>query len=142
MPILRRYLTTLDCVLTDAELLKYGRELSSVISALATEQANQASIKKEMASKIAGLEAKASEISAKVNRGKELREVQIEVVANFTTGMATEVRTDTGEIYRERPLRDEEKQQRLPEPKPTVSVEETDKVVEDMRLRKADGALD
>lgn len=117
MPILRRYFTTLDCILTDVELLKYGRELSSVISAIATEEANQASVKKEMASKIAGLEAKASEISAKVNRGKELREVRVEVMADFTTGMATEIRTDTGEVYRERPLRDEERQPKLPEPK-------------------------
>jgi len=138
MPILRRYTMTLDCELTDKEVLAYGRQLASIASAIGNEEANQVSIKKEMASKIAGLEAKASELSAKINRGKELREVQIEVLADFTTGMATEFRSDTGEVYRERPLRDEERQQKLPEPKPSVSLEETDKVVADMGLKKDD----
>jgi len=110
MPVLKRYNNTLDCELTDKEILAYGRELASINAAIATEESAQVSIKKEMASRLAGLEAKASEISAKVNRGKELREVQIEVLADFKTDRATEVRTDTGEVYRERPLRDDEKQ--------------------------------
>lgn len=114
MPILKRYTTTLDCELTEKEVLAYGRELASVTSAIATEESNQISVKKEMASRLAGLEAKASELSAKVNRGKELREVQIEVMADFKANTATEIRGDTGEVYRERPLREEEKQPGLP----------------------------
>ncbi len=117
MSILRRYTTTLDCELTEKEVLAYGRELASINAAISTEESSQISVKKEMASRLAGLEAKASEISAKVNRGKELREVQIEVMANYKKGTATEVRTDTGEVYKERPLRDDEKQPGLPEEK-------------------------
>lgn len=114
MPTIKRYTATLDCILTDTEILALGRELASINAAIATEESNQVSIKKEMASKLAGLEAKASEISAKVNRGKELRDVQIEVVADLITGTATEIRMDTGEVHRERPLRDDEKQAELP----------------------------
>ena len=110
LPILRRYTATLDCELTDKEILAYGRELASVNQEVAAEEDRQNSLKQELKARIAGLEARRTEISAKVNRGKELREVQIEVLADFKIDMATEVRTDTGEIYRERPLRDEEKQ--------------------------------
>jgi len=109
LPILRRYTATLDCELTDKEILAYGRELASVNQEVADEEDRQNSLKQELKARIAGLEARRTEISAKVNRGKELREVQIEVLADFKLDMATEVRTDTGEIYRERPLRDEEK---------------------------------
>lgn len=114
MPTIRRYIATLDCELSEKEILAYGREFASTTAAISTEEANQVSVKKEMASRLAGLAAKASEISAKVNRGKELREVQIQVTADFKNGTATEVRLDTGEVYRERPLRDDEKQPGLP----------------------------
>ena len=114
MPTLRRYTTTLDCELKDHEILAYGRELAQVTSEAESEESRQASIKKEMAAKLAGLEARRTEISAKVNRGRELRDVQVEVTADFTAGTATETRLDTGEIVRERPLRDEEKQAELP----------------------------
>lgn len=114
MTVLRRYTSTLDCELTEKEVLAYGRELASINAAISTEESSQISVKKEMASRLAGLEAKASEISAKVNRGKELREVQIAVTADFKKGTATEFRTDTGEVYRERPLRDDERQPGLP----------------------------
>ncbi len=114
MLTLRRYTATLDCELKDHEILAYGRELAQVTSEAGSEESRQASVKKEMSARLAGLEARRTEISAKVNRGRELREVQVEITANYETGMATEVRTDTGEIVRERPLREEEKQPELP----------------------------
>jgi len=115
MPVIRKYTTTLDCELKDTEILAYGRELAQVTSEAESEESRQASVKKEMAARLAGLEARRTEISAKVNRGRELRDVQVEVSADFKAGTATETRLDTGEIIRERPLRDEEKQAKLPE---------------------------
>ena len=114
MPILRNYTAHLDCDLTDKEVLAYGRELASVNQEVAAEEDRQNSLKQELKARIAGLEARRTEVSAKVNRGKEVREVMIEVQANFKTGMATEVRNDTGEVYRERPLRDDAKQPGIP----------------------------
>ena len=114
MQFLRHYTATLDCDLTDKEVLAYGRELASVNQEVAAEEDLQNSLKQELKARIAGLEARRTEVSAKVNRGKEVREVRIEVQADFKAGMATEIRTDTGEIYRERPLRDEEKQPGIP----------------------------
>jgi len=106
MPILKRYVATLDCDLTEKEILAYGRELAQINQEIASEEDRQSSLKQELKARIAGIEARRTEISAKVNRGKELREVQIEVTADFKTDMATEIRMDTGEVYRERPLRD------------------------------------
>ena len=116
MPVLKRYLATLDCDLAEKEVLAYGRELALVNQEIASEEDRQNSLKQELKGRIAGLEARRTEISAKVNRGKELREVQIEVLADFKTDIATEIRMDTGEVLRERPLRDNEKQPGLPEP--------------------------
>ncbi len=114
MPILKRYMATLDCELTEKQVLGYGRELAQINQEIAAEEDRQTSLKQELKARIAGLEARRTEISAKVNRGKELREVQIEVMADFKAGTATEIRTDTGEVLRERPLREEEKQPGLP----------------------------
>lgn len=118
MPILKRYVATLDCDLTEKEILAYGRELAQINQEIASEEDRQSSLKQELKARITGIEARRTEISAKVNRGKELREVQIEVTADFKTDMATEIRMDTGEVYRERPLRDQEKQPGLPEGAP------------------------
>ena len=57
MPVIRKYTTTLDCELKDTEILAYGRELAQVTSEAESEESRQASVKKEMAARLAGLEA-------------------------------------------------------------------------------------
>ncbi len=47
-------------------------------------------------------------------RGMELREVEVEVIADFESGKVREIRQDTYEAIKERPLRDDERQPGLP----------------------------
>jgi len=104
----------LDCKLTEDEILKYGRDLASVQQDLIDEEKRQEGLKQEMKSRLATLSSKSTELTTKVNRGRELRPVQVESVRDYGTRMYTQVCLDTGEIIKERPLTAEELQRELP----------------------------
>lgn len=104
---------TLSCVLTDDELRERGEQLAKAIEDIATEQKNQESIKAEMKSSIATLEARRDALAAQVRRKAELRQVEVEEVTDYVSGRFSRSRLDTGEVIHERPLTNDERQASL-----------------------------
>lgn len=103
----------LRCKLTKEELLEYGGELAQSRQDIVTEEALQASMKQQLKSRLAAFEATSSELSTKVARGEELRDVKVEPRLDFKVGEYYEVRTDTGEEISQRPITEEERQENL-----------------------------
>ena len=110
----REVVKKLDCLLTEAEVLKYGKSLAQINSQIDSAEVHKKSVVKELDSDIASLEAQRSSIVEKVNRGAEYRDVKVVTVRDYETRLYHEERQDTGEIINERPLRDDERQPSLP----------------------------
>lgn len=125
---LKTFSKLLACKLTDEELLRYGGELGSVIQDIAEEEERQASLKQELKARLAGLEAKRTELATKIVRREELRDVEVQPERNYDASRYYEIRIDTGEVIKERPLSAEERQLGL-------EIEETDAVVQEMKLK-------
>ena len=105
---------SLSCELTTLEMLGMVKELSIVLEGLARETDRQKSLKKSMASTIADLEQRRADLASKITLGRENRDVAVAMLADYVAGTVTEVRQDTFEVVRSRPLRDDEKQVPLP----------------------------
>jgi hypothetical protein len=105
---------TLDCKLTDTECLHYGRELANLSQQVESAESRKKAVVKELDSNIASLEARGSEIAAKLNRGAEMREVKVTLSRDYERGVFEKIREDTGDTYFTRPLRDDERQRKLP----------------------------
>lgn len=103
----------LRCKLTRDELLKYGGELAQARQDIVTEEALQASMKSELKARTIALEAKSLELSTKIARGEELRDVKVEPRLDFKAGTYYEIRPDTGEKISQRPITHDERQENL-----------------------------
>ena len=103
----------LRCELTKDERLTYGEELAQVRQDIVTEEGLQVSMKAQLKSRLVALEAKSLELSTKVARGEELRDVEVKPQLDFKAGEYCEIRTDTGEEISSRPVTDEERQENL-----------------------------
>ena len=103
----------LRCKLTRDELIKFGGELAQSLQDIVTESALQASMKQSMKAALASLEAKSAELSTKVARGEELRDVEVKPQLDFKASTYYEIRTDTGEKISQRPITDDERQENL-----------------------------
>jgi hypothetical protein len=112
----REIVKKLDCRLTEAEITKYGRSLAQINQEIDTAEVHKKSVVKELDGEIAALEAQRSSIVEKINRGAEMRDVKVVAVRDYEKRTYHEERQDTGEVYNERPLRDDERQQSLPAP--------------------------
>lgn len=113
-PILRRTVRLLPCRLTDPELLAVSRKLGDALQDVTTETERQASQKKELSARIAGMNARVSELAAKLRRGEEDREITVEVRADFAAAVAREIRLDTEAVLLTRELTPAERQRPLP----------------------------
>ncbi len=112
--VLRREVRMLSCNLTQSELIDRGASLAATIEDLASEESRQESEKREMKARLARIESERSRLASVVSRRAELRDVQTEEIINFQSGRVETVRMDTGEIFHDRPIRDEERQEALP----------------------------
>lgn len=113
---LERFTKLLPVTLTPEEIQAAGRELGRTVLDMADEEAQQDSMKKEMKARLGVLEAKRSELATKITRGTELREVEVEPQRDYGEAKYFEIRLDTGEVIKERPLSAEERQLGLPKP--------------------------
>src|SRR5205814_1447675 len=111
--ILDRKMLDLAVKLTADEQLERGRSLAEALENIRGEEARQDSIKQQMKATIAELEARRDRLMSVVSRGEELRPVQCEDIATFSTGKMARVRLDTGEVIFERSLSDTERQEKL-----------------------------
>mgnify|MGYP001560173403 CR=1 FL=1 len=113
LPKLKRDLRYLDCVLTDDELRQRGAKLAQVTTEIATEADHQKAVRDSQRSVMTALLAKQSELAAQINRGREVREVEVVTYADHARGLAMDVREDTGEVVLTRDLVGAERQQPL-----------------------------
>ena len=113
LPKLKRDLRYLDCVLTDDELRQRGAKLAQVTTEIGTEADHQKAVRDSQRSVMTALLAKQSELAAQINRGREVREVEVVTYADHGHGVAIDVREDTGEVVLTRDLVGTERQQGL-----------------------------
>ena len=86
---------------------------------IAREEDRHATLKSQMKSSLQALEAKRNRLASVVASSTEYREVTVELLADFPSNAAVEIRADTGEELTRRLLVDSERQQFLPiEPGP------------------------
>lgn len=108
--VIRKVTRRLSVPLTDREQQQAGINLAQTNQDIAAEESRQAEQKASMKARLQELEARRQRESLVVSRKAEDREVDVEVLANWERGTASEVRTDTGEIISTRILTDEERQ--------------------------------
>jgi len=130
----------LRCKLTRDELIKFGGELAQSLQDIVTETALQASMKQSMKAALSSLEAKSSELSTKVARGEELRDVEVEPRLDFKTGIYYEIRGDTGEKISQRTITEDERQENLEFEKKPESKKPSAKKDSSTKVVKADKA--
>ena len=106
----------LPCELTVEERLQRGKALAGVLSSIALEESRQEMVRKDMKSQIASLESQRDQVASVVSSGSEIRDVEVEDRANFSTFTFERVRLDTNEVIFSRPLTPEERQEKLPLP--------------------------
>ena len=96
--------------LTPAEFNAKAKELAEKQEELSLERESQKEQKTEMKRRVELIEQARAELSRVVRKGAEEREVQIEQHADDKRGVLQYVRMDTGEVFKERPLQDGERQ--------------------------------
>jgi len=103
----------LQCKLSEAEVLAFGRELAGAHAEKNRVQAQLDAVKADYKGKIEEQLGRISSLSAKVHSGIETRDVECVMEKNFETGRVTVVRLDCGKIIEDRPMREDEKQMEL-----------------------------
>ena len=103
----------LECTLTDKERLAYSKLLAEEISAKKRAEDELERFRKQQNATISGNDAQINLLSEKLNTGREFRDVECTIELNFATNTATITRNDTGELVKERPLKESERQESL-----------------------------
>lgn len=105
----------LPVVLTDAEILNYGRDCARAQHEHANIKNTAKTVAKEYASKIAEQEAIIARLTVIINSGKETRDIACLELKNWNKGTVTVSRNDTHEVIESRPMREDEKQMEISE---------------------------
>lgn len=103
----------LRCKLDDAELIEFGERLASVSYDKASTEENFNAVKAEWKSKLASLDAEGARLAGIVRSKFEVRDVEVSLIRDYSTGEYQEVRTDTEEVILKRPLETHERQMDL-----------------------------
>lgn len=98
----------LKCMLTTEELLAYGERMADAQDEAMRLQSQFDSIKKEYNGKIEARKAEAERLGGVVRAKYEHREVECEVVTNYTKMTVTVTRLDTGVVEKSRRMTAEE----------------------------------
>lgn len=104
---------TLECILTDAEKLKYGAEMAELHYKKSRAEDQLKSIQSAIKADIAAHEAKINDLSQKISTGREYREVQCAIVYDWDRKVKSSIRNDTGEIAHEDIIPDRELQEEM-----------------------------
>lgn len=99
--------------LTPEELAEKSLLLSTRIGQLEVFNSEEKDFRAEMKAKREPLQVEISELARTIRYRQELRTVPVRVEANFERNVASVVRTDTGEVVRERSLTMDERQGRM-----------------------------
>jgi hypothetical protein len=99
--------------LTDEEVLETSRKAAAIDNEIRDLENREERLKGDATAakkQAESLERDRRELQIIVRQGSEDREVEVVTEANMRTGIAREIRTDTREVIRERPLTVEERQ--------------------------------
>ena len=100
----------LPCKLSDEEAQIAGSELASLIEAKAAEEERQKEIKTALKGELEKFNNDIRILAAKVSRREVIKSVEVEIHLIPNSMLVKEVRTDTGEIVKERKAADNELQ--------------------------------
>ena len=98
---------------TAEERLKLSEQLSQAVMERSAAEEELQTVKADFKSRITRAEATIADCARKINTGYEMRNVECELVKDFTTNTIRYQRLDTGEIVRERAMTSEERQRTL-----------------------------
>lgn len=112
----------LKYIFTDTDLLALAQEMARALNDQHEAEDELKSVSTQIKSKIALASAAANSASSKIRSGYEYRNVECEVLKNFTAGLVTTRRLDTGEVTDTRLMTSEERQVELPIPKEEPAV--------------------
>jgi hypothetical protein len=90
----------IDVLLTEPEQLHYSKDMVDAINAKARAEDDLQSYSKQKKADISALEGKINAIAEKLNRGREVRWMDVTVVKDFATKTKAIYRRDTGELVK------------------------------------------
>jgi hypothetical protein len=109
----RKETKNLPCKLTEAEVLAYGRDLAGKHAEYSRIEGEFTALKTEFKGKLEEVDARISTLASRVQSGQEYRDVETIETKNWTKLTVSSIRTDTGEVIQNRPMREDEKQAEL-----------------------------
>lgn len=101
-------------ILTTEEIAERADKAAHALKERDEKELDMKAAAKHAKSIIDDLENRVRHLSNEVRTGATYKDVACERIYNYTTGMYSEVRTDTGETLMERKLTEAEKQKELP----------------------------
>jgi len=109
--LLKKETRSLPCTLTPEELADMADDLATTCQAISSEESRQKSIKDQMKATISELESRRAKLAITVSRREEFRDVAVEHWTDES--VVEEIRQDTGECIKTRPIANWEKQGKL-----------------------------
>ena len=103
----------LRCKLTDEERLNYGQQQADALQARDQAEDEIAEIKGTYKAKILAKDAEIKVLSAALLSGHEFRDVTCTATHDYTGGIVTTIRLDTGEAVESREMTEDERQMGL-----------------------------
>lgn len=100
----------LKCKLTPEELTTASEEMAKGLDEIQALEESLESVKKDFKARTTAAEARVNVNKNLVRNKYAYRDVPCELVLNYTKQTATSTRSDTGEVFEERPLSHHEKQ--------------------------------
>jgi len=104
----------LKYVFNDADMIELAHGMARALSEQHEAEDELKAISTQIKSKIALHSGAANSASTKISTGHEYRNVECEVTKNYTTGLVTTRRLDSGEVVDTRLMTTEERQAELP----------------------------
>ncbi len=109
-----KYTASLKVKLSVEEVADRANQAAHVLEQRDQKEADLKAAQKHGKSIVEELEATLRRLSNEVRSGEHYSSVDCERIYNYTSGLYSEVRTDTGETLHERALQDHERQRELP----------------------------
>lgn len=109
----KKDIKTLECVLTDSEIISYSKELGDRISERNRLEATKKSYMTQIGAEIASVNARISTLAEKVYSGREYREIECRITYDFETKTKSWWRIDTGEHIKDDIIPESELQEEL-----------------------------
>lgn len=103
----------LECVLTDAEKLVYGKELSQNLNKIQELDGQLQRFKDEIKSEMTTCETTVNVLSRKIDTGKEFRMIECVIARDWEKKTRTWTRMDTGEVVKDDIIPDFELQEEM-----------------------------